>query len=87
MGVCDPPNSTKNSIFLCQYCRRPATNICYPAVEDNEELFEPIPRIEALMPNIDMTSRVPDVLHMIKNCTEFLLDRTYKEIHRGTSIK
>lgn len=85
MGVCDSPNSTKNSNYLCQYCRKSANLICFPTSLEEELEIEEIPRIGALMPNINMSRRVPDVLHMVKNCTEFLLDRTYREIHRGRS--
>ena len=80
------PNSTRYSNYLCQYCRWPAPKVCYPTEDDGEPEFVDVPKVGALLPNIPMTNRVPDVLHMVKNCTEFLLDRTCREIYSGRTL-
>lgn len=83
MGLCEAPNSTGETTYLCQYCRTPAKDIVYPRRITNAPTLDIQPRPGALFPNIPMDRRVPDLLHMVKNVTKYILEKTGKEIHRN----
>lgn len=87
MGLCEAPNTSGESQFLCQYCRTKAKDINYPRRIEGVPEFQNEPRNGALFPKIKMERRVPDLLHMVKNVTKYLLEKIGLELHRGNKSK
>ena len=79
MGVCDPPGCKKIGKRLCPYCTLEPAKIL--KLQEEASPISTIPRNGSLMPLVPMDRRVPDLLHMVKNVTLWMIRNTANYVH------
>lgn len=80
MGACDAPACKTEGYRLCQYCCAKPIDIRKPKAD--QRIYEVVeePKCGAGFPNIPMTRRPPDLLHMVKNVTHWMMTHTSRYI-------
>ena len=80
MGVCDAPTShISEDKCVCPYCK--LEPIYIKRIQPLSSEIDLEPRQGSLFQNVCMDRRVPDLLHMVKNVTQWLLKNTATYIH------
>ena len=82
MGLCDAHSSKKIGKRLCPYCT--ASPELIHNLQEDRQILEIIPRHGSLLPNIPMNRRVPDLLHMVKNVTKWMMKNTSRYFIGGS---
>ena len=68
LGECNAPSATSQGNFLCPYCESSVNDVQHTSL-DKRRKVSPEAKTGALLKNIDMYHRVPDMLHCIKRVT------------------
>lgn len=87
LGECDGPSSKKIWRRPCPYCEITPKKMHHPIVGEAVQNVKETLKDGALFPNIPMSNRPPDLLHLVANVCKWLLKWTSRSINPNYTKK